>query len=366
MASKTIAQERRYDIDWLRTIAIFLLIIYHSAITFQPWGLKVWFIQSEQSLEALWIPMSLLNIWRIPLLFFISGIGIFFAMNRRDWKQLIVERAKRLIIPYIFGLFAIVPLYILLLQSYYSWDLLYTPNAGHLWYLNNIHLYGVALTPLLFFMKKRMKLGSFTALRGLLDRRPVSVYLLALPLMLEAAFVHRGAYASYANTLHGYVLGLIVFFLGFFCMILGDSFRRAITSMKWVCLLIATILFVLRLLQLTSQGVFIAIESISWIFAVMGLAERFLNRPSKLLSYLSVAVYPVYIIHMVMQYLSTYFILRLDIAPLVQFLLVVVCTLVGSFLFYEIIRRIFFLRVLFGLKMKNKKVDQSPGSKSAS
>lgn len=29
---------RRYDIDWLRVIAIGLLIIYHIGIGFQSWG----------------------------------------------------------------------------------------------------------------------------------------------------------------------------------------------------------------------------------------------------------------------------------------------------------------------------------------
>ena len=51
-------ENRRYDIDWLRVIAIGLLLIYHIAIAFQPWGVFIGFIQSDKSLEALWIPMS--------------------------------------------------------------------------------------------------------------------------------------------------------------------------------------------------------------------------------------------------------------------------------------------------------------------
>ena len=34
---------RRYDIDWLRSIAIFLLMFYHAAIVFQPWAEYVGF-----------------------------------------------------------------------------------------------------------------------------------------------------------------------------------------------------------------------------------------------------------------------------------------------------------------------------------
>ena len=64
--------ERRHDIDWLRVITIGLLLIYHVAIVFQPWGVLIGFIQSNKELSWLWVVMSMLNVWRIPLLFFVS------------------------------------------------------------------------------------------------------------------------------------------------------------------------------------------------------------------------------------------------------------------------------------------------------
>ena len=88
---------RRHDIDWLRVIAIAMLLIYHTAIGFQSWGLMIGFITNQASWNGLWTPMSMLNIWRIPLLFFVSGMGVFFALQKRDWKQLIQERAKRIL-----------------------------------------------------------------------------------------------------------------------------------------------------------------------------------------------------------------------------------------------------------------------------
>ena len=60
---------RRHEIDWLRVIAIGLLLIYHIAIIFQPWAMLIGFIKSDEPVEALWIPMTMLNVWRIPLLF---------------------------------------------------------------------------------------------------------------------------------------------------------------------------------------------------------------------------------------------------------------------------------------------------------
>ena len=50
---------RRYDIDWLRVIAIGLLLIYHIGIGFQPFGVLIGFIQSNKPLDTLWVPMSI-------------------------------------------------------------------------------------------------------------------------------------------------------------------------------------------------------------------------------------------------------------------------------------------------------------------
>src|SRR4249919_2416298 len=101
---------RRYDIDWLRVIAIGLLLIYHVAIGFQPWGTMIGFMVNEKSWPSLWIPMSMLNVWRIPLLFFVSGMGVYFAMQKRSWASLLRERAGRIGVPFLFGFFVIAPL----------------------------------------------------------------------------------------------------------------------------------------------------------------------------------------------------------------------------------------------------------------
>src|SRR5882762_7299013 len=74
-------QNRRYDIDWLRVIAIGLLLIYHIAIGFQPWGIMIGFITNDESWFSLWTPMMMFNIWRILFLFFVSGMGVYFYMQ---------------------------------------------------------------------------------------------------------------------------------------------------------------------------------------------------------------------------------------------------------------------------------------------
>ena len=129
---------RRYDIDWLRVIAIALLLIYHIAIVFQPWAMFIGFVRSKTPLQELWIPMTMLNVWRIPFLFFVSGMGLFFAMRKRNWKQLIGERSRRILVPFLFGIIAITPLHMYAFQAFYELPSSYYAHVGHLWFLGNI------------------------------------------------------------------------------------------------------------------------------------------------------------------------------------------------------------------------------------
>ncbi|MGC4022337.1 MAG: acyltransferase family protein [Cyclobacteriaceae bacterium] len=149
-----LTSNRRYDIDWIRVIAIGLLVIYHTAIGFQPWGMMIGFITNSKPWVSLWTPMAMLNIWRIPLVFFVSGMGVYFAIQNRNWKELLLERAKRILVPFIFGVFCIVPIHLYIWREYYNMDNIYTPNPAHLWFLGNIFIYVLTFVPLFFFLKK--------------------------------------------------------------------------------------------------------------------------------------------------------------------------------------------------------------------
>ena len=101
------------------------------------------------------------------------------------------------------------------------------------------------------------------------------------------------------------------------------------------------------------------IESNSWILGLFGIGYSYLNKPSALLSYLSAAVYPVYIIHMFVLYAGALLILPLDLHPMLEFVGITVFTFIVCFLIYEFtLKRITILRPLFGLKWKFKRVVQ--------
>ena len=344
--------ERRYDIDWIRVIAIGLLLVYHVAIGFQPWGIMIGFIANDRPWPALWIPMTLLNVWRIPLLFFVSGMGVYFALRRRYWGQLVGERIRRILLPFLFGMAAIVPIHVYIWQRYYAFDTGYAPGPGHLWFLGNLFCYVILLSPVFVYLKrqteKRQPTWVARVCRTPLVLLPVYVLFIGEVLLLRPV-----PFELYAMTAHGFAIGLLAFGCGFFFVWCGAPFWTMLLRWRWLFAAIAVGLFILRLthFQSVAPGYLTAIESNSWVFAVFSFGYRYLNHPGRVLAYLSQAAYPVYIVHMICLYAASAIIFPLPIAVPLQFILVLVFTIGGCFGLYElVIKRISILRILFGLR----------------
>jgi len=130
-----------------------------------------------------------------------------------------------------------------------------------------------------------------------------------------------------------------------------------ILKWRWLFIVLAIVLFLVRyfIFELKAPNYYMAVESCSWIFSMFGFAYRYLNHPSKILSYLSQGAYPIYIIHMIFIYVGSILILPLHVQVILKFILLAVFTFTGSFLLYDLVlRRVSFLRPLFGLKGQKK------------
>tara|TARA_R100001143_G_C3361257_1_gene136193 strand:+ start:8227 stop:9342 length:1116 start_codon:yes stop_codon:yes gene_type:complete len=354
--------ERRHDIDWLRVIAIWLLLIYHIAIIFQPWAMFFGFIRSDELMTSIWTPMSMLNVWRIPFLFYVSGMGVFFAIQNRSWQKLLMDRTQRILVPFIVGFFAITPIHIYIFQHYYDIPASYYPHAGHLWFLFNIFCYVLLLFPLFNYLKKQEN-GRIKQWLSKWMQNPLGPLSVCTLFVAEVLILKPPMFEMYAMTWHGFFLGLLAFFFGFLFVYAGKTFWQTMLSWKWAYLISAALFYTIRLMvfNTTAPGYLTAIESNLWIFSLFGFGYQYLNRPSRALSYLSQAAYPVYIIHMFALYAGAYLILPLSIA--VEYKLIGIITFTGivCYLIYEfVIRRVGFIGPLFGLKWKSFKNDHNP------
>jgi glucans biosynthesis protein C len=342
---------RRYDIDWVRVIAIGLLLIYHVAIGFQPWGIMIQFITNDTPWNALWTPMTMLNIWRIPLLFFVSGMGVYFALQNRNLVELLQERATRILLPLVFGMLVIFPVSTYIWKAYYHFDQGYAIHPGHLWFLANIFGYVVLLSPLFYYLKRNEQGKAVGVIRAIFSN-PLGLLVVIGAFITEALLVNPNPYEFYVLNWHGFFLGLLAFFFGFCFVLSGDRFWSMMLKWRWLFIAVAVSLFIYRLnqFQMRVPSFHLAIESNLWIFSMLAFAYRYLNRSSKTLRYLSEAAYPIYILHMIFLFLGSMVIFPLAISVYLKFIAVLVFTFVGCFATYELIRRINFIRPLFGLK----------------
>ena len=352
-ASKHPPAPRRHDVDWLRILALGLLIVYHVVLCFQPWASSIRFPRNEPPLEALWPFMALINIWRIPLLFLISGMGVRFAMERRDWKQLLLDRTLRIALPFVFCFYGLGSLFAVALP-WLGWKADYTIQFGHLWFLVNIYCYVLWLIGILVYLKNSPDNPVLRFLARVI-RWPLGLFLLALPLVVEAALVNPEYFSVYVDTVHGWLLGLICFFLGFVFICRQDVFWPAVARIRWVALAVACSLYVVRLLVFRLQqepNALIAFESMCWMLAVLGFASLHLDRPSRILGYCSKAVYPVYIVHLPVQFTAAYVLLPLPLPAWVKLLVLLLGTFGISLALYEfVLRRLKWIRPLFGMKL---------------
>ncbi len=346
-------RQRRYDIDRIRSVALVLLIVYHIVISFQSWAKAIGFIQNDQSLEWLWIPMSALNVWRIPILFMISGMGAFFAMERRTVKQFLTERSIRIVIPLVFGFFFICPITDYVLMNHYEMEVSYNPNAGHLWFLINIICYVMYFTSALWALNAYPDNAIVRFLSRAL-RRPWLIYAAAIPLMVEVLIVNPEYYASFP-TPHGHFVGMLCFLTGLVFVSLKDVFWSAVQRVRGLSLLLALLLFFVRLLVFELEGVpnyLTALESMCWMLAVLGFGSAYLNKPSRRLAFFSEAVFPIYIIHFPIQYAISYYLMPLALPAILKLGILLVGTFGVCLLMYEIVlRRLKWIRPLFGMKL---------------
>ena len=72
--------ERQVFIDWLRAIAVGLVLFFHVGMMFVTWG---WHIQNDATIPGLEWLMDLLHRARMPLLFVIAGVVAMFSLRRR-------------------------------------------------------------------------------------------------------------------------------------------------------------------------------------------------------------------------------------------------------------------------------------------
>ncbi|MCX7364876.1 MAG: hypothetical protein NTV97_23985, partial [Alphaproteobacteria bacterium] len=93
------------------------------------------------------------------------------------------------------------------------------------------------------------------------------------------------------------------------------------------------------------------INTMAWLFAAVGFANRHLTMRPRFLGVATEAVYPFYMIHQTVTVIAVYWLLKLDVPSVAGFLVAAVATFgVTTLLYAGLVRPLPLLRPLFGLK----------------
>jgi peptidoglycan/LPS O-acetylase OafA/YrhL len=402
-------KERRYDIDWLRVIAMLAIFVYHCTRFF---GTEGWHLKNpEQSVVVFVLTRGLIWPWVMELFFVLSGAGAWYALKRRSGGQFLWDRVKRLLVPlYTVGLFVLIPP-----QAYFEavtnggytgslWDFLplyygrlfagffdIFPHVlndptrlvpygfpGHLWFLQYLFLISVVTLPLLLYLRSEGGQRWIGRFAGWSDRRG-GIFLFVIPLVL--ILVCFRSFFSGGRTWADF-LWYATFFVFGYIMVADKRFTESIKRHGWVCLALwllgfcgglSVLVLVLGFDPMPGSEPFsatyvlyqIVYSFTSWsavVFA-LSLGAKYLNYNNQFLAYANEAVLPFYLLHQTVILCVGWFVIPWSIGIVPKYLIIAVVSFALIMAIYELlIKRFNIVRFFFG--MRPRKVQAPPPAPS--
>ena len=379
---------RRPDLDWIRVGAFFLLILYHVGMFYVPWD---WHVKSPHPVEALEPLMQLTNPWRLTLLFLVSGCATRFMADKMTAGKLTGLRIWRLLPPLVFAMLVIVPP-----QSFYEiaeqvpamaepygsfwikyvtasghWcdadGCLITPTWNHMWFVAYLLVYTLVLGALLAVARKPLNaigdwLGANLKGWGLIVW-PV-LYLAVVRIALVGRFEMTHALV---DDWFNHALSFSAFLFGYL-IARSETLKAQFIRVRWPALLLAiaawaawaAYAWIYRADDIVPPAMLKQIMRVvycvdQWgaIAAVLGFGAKHLTRGGPRLTYLTMAVFPFYIVHQTLIVVAAHHLARVGLPQPLEAAILVATTFAGCFATYEVVRRIPLLRPIFGLKYRD-------------
>ncbi len=265
----------------------------------------------------------LVHVFRLPLFFAMSGFFLALLLSRKGLRQTAQNRTLRIVVPLAVGLVTVVPLMFAASQAtgtivaseQLTTGSPFTFEPAFLWFLwYLLILDGIAITLYLFAPGLLRRAGA--AMRSAIAHPLPGIALLAIPTVLalwpQAEWTASPAADSWVPD-----LPVLAYYALFFGLGVTLSSHRSLVdaasrnAWRWTaCALAATIpagaLFTLHnspehSSQLAVHGSALAIYAVAtWssLLALIGLADRYLDRPHPRLRYLADSAYWIYLSHL--------------------------------------------------------------------
>jgi glucans biosynthesis protein C len=379
--------KRIYYIDWLRISAIFIVFLFHSSHFFDP---IYWHVKNPQTSQSVLLFLGFVNIWIMPLFFFLSGASALFGL-KKPFPKFAVGKITRLLVPLIIGALILIPpqkyveavshntfsgSYMQFLPVYFGGRAFDYPmgfNAAwigalsyHLWFLGHLFIISLALFPLLRWISRNgsailnwlEKVTSFTG----------GVILLFLPIAVERVLLkkHFPEYTGWCDL----IMYSLYFLLGFIFTI-HEGLRKSLFRSRYIALATGTVLFIVYIISFNVKGTFIyelfqnnkvyayyafqesagALATWTWIIFIISMGMKYLDRESDYRHQLNEAVLPFYILHQTVLLLIGYIVVQWNWSSWGKWGIIASSSLFVCLLIYILVIRPYnSMRFLFGME----------------
>lgn len=387
MNSKSTNPERRYDLDWLRVLAILGVFVYHGTLIFAPDPYSIKNATLYGFLDD-WGAFG--GTWGLSLIFLISGASVFFALGKVGPGRYVKGMILRLLVPLVIGIFTHSAFQVYLERIHtgafsgsffdfypHYFDGMYGFGGNfawmgmHLWYLEALFLFSLLCFPLFAWLRRA---GSGRrALHRLGDvlARPGALYLLALPAYLLINLLDPDTWG--ADVLGDWSIFIYLsFFVSGFVIFSHQRLQESVKRWRWVSLAAGVILWGLIDVIWGALGdpdfgtwgfalgtIPWCLNAWCWLLAILGFGMRHLASRSPFLKVANEAVLPFYILHQTVILSIAYFVVQWAIPDLTKYVVILTISFLVILGLYEFgVRRWNLMRVLFGMKPK---IHRSPG-----
>lgn len=353
-------QTRKHYIDNLRTLAILLLFPFHAAQIWSGGEYSGFYVYSHAN-NVLYAFSTAVYPWYMTLLFTLAGMSSKYSLQKRTNKQFITERVKKLLIPFLFGLLVLVPAMTYTGEVYFNgysgtylgqYRLFFSKisdltgykggfTPAHLWFL--LYLFLISLLSLFVtgICQKWIK-----------DLKEKQVPYWGLVLLFVPEW-----FILYVLNIGGKSMGQFFFlYMAGYFILSGEDMEQKVRNYRFVSLILALLsgtayTYLYCFAQLRNElgtGLYVFF---GWtgILTLLGFGQTILNFKNQISSYFARASFPVYIMHMTVLVIISYWTLKLSIGIWGQYFLIIAISFLITVLLYEIIRRIPYIRGLVGI-----------------
>jgi len=385
----TRAVQRRYDLDWLRVLAILTIFVFHSGRFFDR---EDWHVKNPTTYFGMDVWTYFLAGWLMPLVFVISGASIFYALGKGGVGKFVKDKTLRLVVPWLVGACTHVALQVYFESrfwgrfdgSFFAFLLRYFDgfrdfggtfawDGLHLWYLWVLFILSLAFLPLFLWLKAGSGKRLLSWLGGFLAK-PGAVYLLAVPGILLVPYMDPEGFLTRRGWGGWGLPPYIPFFLAGFLFVSHEGLQVRIRRQRWFSLAAGAVIFITAVAVAITQGDLVfgtraytlffrlfTLFSWSFVLAILGFGMQHLTFNIPFLRYANEAVLPFYIMHQTVIICVGYFVVRWAIPDLAKFAVIAASSFAIITALYELLmRRINVLRFLFGMKVRSKAPSAQP------